>query len=103
MVKAFKRISLIIISVAFIVLALANRQPVSLHAPLFPEIALDIPAYLLIFISMAIGIFASGIFGLGKSLRQASASRHQRKDLKKLEHEVALLKVDKNIEKQVKG
>lgn len=95
MIRFLKALVLLPIAVVVILLAVANREPVTLSFDPFspePVFSLVLPLYAVIFGAVALGILVGGIAGwLGQSKTRQRA-RYHRREADRLAKEAAELK-----------
>ncbi|WP_375465004.1 lipopolysaccharide assembly protein LapA domain-containing protein [uncultured Methylobacterium sp.] len=96
MIRFLKGLVLLPVTIAVILLAVANRDPVRLSldpfSPETPVFSLTLPLYAILFGAVALGIVVGGIFawlGQGRARRQV---RHRGREIRRLEGETARLK-----------
>ncbi len=89
--KILWRLVGVVVGVAAVVFALANRGPVSVSfAPL--PIAVAMPVYLLVLIALALGVIAGGVGAWRAAGRARAVSRERRRRVAALEGEVERLR-----------
>ncbi|GJE26365.1 lipopolysaccharide assembly protein LapA domain-containing protein [Methylobacterium organophilum] len=95
MIRFLKSLILLPIAIVVVLLAVANRQIVTISADPFspePVFALAVPLYAVLFAAVALGILVGGIgswFGQGTTRRRA---RYHRREADRLEREAAHLR-----------
>ncbi|MCE4223808.1 DUF1049 domain-containing protein [Methylobacterium sp. C25] len=95
MIRFLKALVLLPVAIIVVLLAVANRESVTLSFdPFSPEPAFSVvlPLYAIVFAAVALGILVGGIGSwLGQGKTRASA-RHHRREREKLERETAQLR-----------
>ncbi|GJE54507.1 lipopolysaccharide assembly protein LapA domain-containing protein [Methylobacterium thuringiense] len=95
MIRFLKALILLPVALVVLLLAVANRNAVTLSFdPFSPEPAFSIvlPLYAIVFAAVAVGILVGGIGAwLGQGKTRASA-RHHRREREKLERETAQIR-----------
>jgi uncharacterized integral membrane protein len=98
-IRAIKYLFLALVAIALMILALANRGPVTLT--LLPqelalwsgvEIAVELPLFLVILGGVVTGVLVGFVWEWLREHRHRSAARHNRREAQKLEQEVRTLK-----------
>ena len=102
-IRAIKYLFLILVAIALVVLAMANRGPVTLT--LLPqelalwsgvEVAIELPLFVVILGGVATGLLVGFVWEWLREHRYRSAAKTNQREAKKLEREVASLKGKKN-------
>ncbi len=102
-IRAIKYLFLILVAIALVVLAMANRDPVTLT--LLPqelalwsgvELAIELPLFVVILGGVATGLLVGFVWEWLREHRYRSAAKTNQREAKKLEREVASLKGRKN-------
>jgi uncharacterized integral membrane protein len=102
-IRAIKYLFLILVAIALVILALANRDPVTLT--LLPQelalwsgvdVAIELPLYLVILGGVVTGLLVGFVWEWLREHRHRSAARHNQREAKKLEREVQTLKGRQN-------
>ncbi len=102
-IRAIKYLFLIVVAIALVVLAMANRDPVTLT--LLPqELALwsgvdlniELPLFVVILSGVATGLLVGFVWEWLREHRHRSAARTNHREAKKLEREVEALRGTKN-------
>jgi uncharacterized integral membrane protein len=101
--RAIKYLFLIVVAIALVILALANRDPVTLT--LLPQelalwsgvdIAMELPLYLVILGGVVTGLLVGFVWEWLREHRHRSAARHNQREARKLEQQVQSLKGRRN-------
>ncbi len=102
-IRAIKYLFLALVAIALMILALANRAPVTLT--LLPqelalwsgvEIAIELPLFLVILGGVVTGVLVGFVWEWLREHRHRSAARQNHREAKKLEREVQSLKGRQN-------
>jgi uncharacterized integral membrane protein len=102
-VRAIKYLFLILVAIALVILALANRAPVTLT--LLPQelalwsgvdIAVELPLFLVILGGVVTGLLVGFVWEWLREHRYRAAARTNQREAKKLEREVRTLKGRQN-------
>ncbi len=84
------------LSVLVLVFALSNRQKVGVS--FFPfETSLELPLYVIFFITLMVGVFLGGIFTLIEKLKEILMLRKKDQTINALKNEVEALRAEKKI------
>jgi uncharacterized integral membrane protein len=102
-VRAIKYLFLILVAIALVILALANRDPVTLT--LLPQelalwsgvdLAIELPLFLVILGGVVTGLLVGFVWEWLREHRYRSEARHNRREARKLEREVQDLRGRRN-------
>jgi putative membrane protein len=102
-IRAIKYLFLIVVALALVVLAMANRDPVTLT--LLPQelglwsgvdIAIELPLFVVILGGVVTGVLVGFVWEWLREHRHRAAARTNHREAKKLEREVQALKGKKN-------
>ncbi len=103
MIRYLKYAFLVLIALALVLLALANRDPVTLRV--LPEdlavwagwsFAVELPLFLVIFGGVAVGLLVGFVWEWLREHRHRADAKLQKRDKKKLEREMQTLKGRQN-------
>jgi uncharacterized integral membrane protein len=102
-IRAIKYLFLAVVALALVVLALANRDPVTLT--LLPQelalcsgvdVTIELPLYLVILGGVVTGVLVGFVWEWLREHRHRSAARNNQREARRLEREVQALKGRKN-------
>lgn len=100
MLKVIKWLLLVVVTVAIVMIAIANRQIVSLSIDPFPY-NVDMPLFLVIAFSLFVGVLLGGFSMIYSVYRSRMEIYQYQRKIEKMEKDLSLLKVDKEIRKQI--
>lgn len=101
MLKLLKWIALLLLTIFFLAVTLANTHTISVYVPLY-DMALELPLYLWFFITLILGIVIGSIPGLFRHMKDLLKLRSSHKEVKSLQKEVSRLQTEKGITQQLK-
>ena len=93
MVNFLKALILIPVAIVVVLLAVANRGPVTLSLDPFsheaPEIAVTLPLFAVIFGAVALGVIIGGVMAWLAQSKHRRASRYYRREARRLRQDTA--------------